>query len=174
MKYTIIIGILLLIGANAYTFYNQRKFSKIAYVRSGDVLEKYKAVNDAKERYQKKIEKWQSNLDSLELSHKNLITRATSVSANSKEYIQIQNQLIAQERIMESYADDIENKANEENERLMKPILDKVNDYVSRYAKDNNFQIVFGVTVSGNILYGSEAIDITGSVIEGLNSEYLK
>jgi outer membrane protein len=54
----------------------------------------------------------------------------------------------------------------------MQEVLNQVNSYVKEYAKKHNYDIVYGTTMDGNILYGKEQYDITDDVLEYLNKQY--
>ena len=63
-------------------------------------------------------------------------------------------------------------KANDEHRKLTAGIVNQFNTYVEKYAKDEGYDVVLGATLSGNILYAKDAIDITPQLIEGLNDTY--
>ena len=44
--------------------------------------------------------------------------------------------------------------------------------YVKDYGKENGYTYIFGDNDSGGMLYGSESLDITEEIIEGLNKKY--
>ncbi len=163
-----------LIISNIFLWVSQKKYSKTAFVKSQLVLEKYKGMNEVKAIYQKKVDAWKANYDSLEFRYNNSLQEySSSVNKLSKtEKEQLEINLKRQEEVVNKYGKNIEEKAAEENEKLTQGVLNQVNDYIKRYAQQNGYELVLGVTLSGNILYGSEAIDITENIISGLNKEY--
>ena len=55
---------------------------------------------------------------------------------------------------------------------MMEGVLNQVNSFVQDYGRKKGYDVIFGTTLSGNILYGKEVIDITNEVVEGLNQTY--
>lgn len=155
-----------------FTFVAKDK-GKIAFVRSQTVLEKYHAMDEAKSVYEKKIQDWQEPLETLQKRYDEISSELKDTKEGEGK-----NKLIAEaSRIEYSLGEQqkaLEEKAKTENERLTRGVLDQVNSFIKEYAEKNGYQIVFGVTLSGNILYGNDAIDITSEIIDGLNKAYKK
>ncbi|HMT27640.1 MAG TPA: OmpH family outer membrane protein [Bacteroidia bacterium] len=166
----VIIAVVLSVGGS-YFWYSKQKLSRLAYVRSQVVLDKYKGMEEAKARYQKKIDEWQANYDSLELNYNMMLQDYDNPQfvGNRKE---LEIKLARQQQIVKNYADDLEIKAGQENEKLTQGVLNQINEYIKQYAISKEYDLVLGVTLSGNILYGSEAMDITDEIVQGINLEY--
>ena len=60
----------------------------------------------------------------------------------------------------------------EEEEKLLKGVLNQVNAFVEEYAAEEGFDLVLGTTLSGSILYGTTGIDITEQVLQAMNQQY--
>ena len=165
--------LIIVLGCVVFLWIQQKRVNRIAFIRSAVVLDKYKAMDEAKDLYQKKVEQWKVNYDSLEFNYNKSLQKFNASSGLSKkEMDNYSENLKRQEDIAEKYAKTIEEKANQENEKLTQGVLNQVNDFVKSYAKQNGYDIVLGVTLSGNILYGSDAMDITDKIIDGLNKEF--
>jgi outer membrane protein len=161
-------------AAILFFYFEYQKKNSVAYVKSQIVLEKYKGMEEARVVFENKVGKWKSNIDSLEFIYNNSLQKysAESSKIESSKKAEVENQIKKQAVIAEQYAKSMEAKAQEENEKLTQGVLNQVNDFIKKYAEKNGYDIVLGVTLSGNILYGSDAIDITDEVLEGLNTEY--
>jgi len=60
----------------------------------------------------------------------------------------------------------------EEEKNLSKKLNDQIFDYMQEYAPAHGFKYVLGYTRGGGILYAADSLDITESVLEGLNEKY--
>ena len=69
------------------------------------------------------------------------------------------------------YKEASKNKVVEEEQKITGEALVKVNSIINDYGKANNYTIVFG-TVTGNIVYANQTINITDQVLEVLNKQY--
>lgn len=175
-KLLFVLLILLLAVSSILQWMEIKKKAKVAFVRSQLVLEKYKGMEQASAIYQKKLDAWKSNFDSLEFKYNSSLqdynSKISSGTLNKSEAAKIENNLKQQEEVVNSYGKSLEDKSTKENEKLTQGVLNQVNEYIKRYAEKSDFDIVLGVTLSGNILYGSDAIDITEEIIAGLNTEF--
>jgi outer membrane protein len=53
-------------------------------------------------------------------------------------------------------------------------LLSDVNAYIKRFGETNKYELIFGATESGNVVYAAPANDLTQEIIEGLNQQYDK
>jgi len=54
-------------------------------------------------------------------------------------------------------------------------VYTQVTEFINKYGKEHNYQLFLGANlVSGDILYGSENLDITKDVVKILNHQYRK
>jgi outer membrane protein len=115
------------------------------YIGRLDTLELLynQAVNTYTERQDKFSKSEKQNLESL-------------ISKSQEDYAEYQQ--VAQ------------NKIDEYTEKITQGVLNQVNDAVKVYAEKNNFDIVIGSNLTGNILYAKEQTDITTDIIDLLNS----
>ena len=157
-----------------FVFYNNKNNSNVAFVRSQIVLEKYIGMREAKQVYQKKVDVWQSNIDSLEFNYNRSVQNYNRKLEELSESEQARlEESLRNERIqLDRYSKAIEQKATDENEKMLQGVLNQVNAYIKRYGEENDYDIILGVTLSGNILYGVDKKDITEEIITGLNKEY--
>ena len=58
---------------------------------------------------------------------------------------------------------------------FQKEFVDRISEYLERYAKENGLDLVFNYERGGmTLLYSVDAFDVTSEVIAGLNAEYQK
>ncbi len=158
----LVISLVALSGISIYNLLEIKKQPQIAYVRTKNVLEKYVGMQEAQELYHMKMEKWNSDFDSISNSIHTEETKTESAIPNETKA-----------GIVDRYQRSIQRKAEEENLRLTQGVLNKVNQFIESYAKEHSLEVIFGVTESGSILYGGNNMDITEEIIDGLNKQYL-
>ncbi len=165
------VGFLALAG---YVVYLQRTIPKIGYVKTGVLVEKYKGMADASKELEKKMEKWQANVDTLEMNYQKSVDGYNGKYArlSAKERTELKFMIDRQERTISEYVQNIERQASEENVKLTKGVLAQLNTYIKKYAEQEKFDMIYGLTTEGNILYGKEALDVTDKILTGANNEY--
>ena len=60
----------------------------------------------------------------------------------------------------------------EEEKNMSKKLNDQIFEYMQEYAPAHGYKYVLGYTRGGGILYAADSLDITASVLEGLNEKY--
>jgi outer membrane protein len=176
MKFKIMVMLLIAVslGLITWLFIEIKRTPRVAFVKTQVVLERYGGMQDAKVIYQNKVDRWQAAYDSLELGYNKFLQDYNSMSAGlqGKQKQQLEDNMKNQGTVLQKYSKSIEEKAASENEKLTQGVLNQVNSYIKSYAEKHGYDIVLGLTLSGNILYGSDATDITEEIIKGLNEEY--
>lgn len=59
------------------------------------------------------------------------------------------------------------------NQVLVQGVLNQINDYIKKYAEENNYTLILGTTNDGNLLFGNKGIDVTEDILTELNNEYV-
>lgn len=94
-----------------------------------------------------------------------LVTRAEAeqlqqqLGTEEQELMQLQNQ----------YAADLQEQGMVRNRQMM----DMIERYVTTLSKEMGYAYVYSYQFGGNLIYGSEAYDITSQVVAGLNEKYI-
>lgn len=175
-----LLSIISLIGF-VYLFmkdYNkQGKENKIAFVQTKILMQKYEGVKDAQLEYDKRrkeevgslhaiIEKYQKSAKTFEEEKSKL---PSSVVQNRLQELKLMESEIA--------------KKQEENKKIYEDIYAEtvakvylqITDFIVKYGKEHKFDYVLGANiVAGDILYGSEKLDITDDILNELNNSYKK
>ncbi|MEO1053053.1 MAG: OmpH family outer membrane protein [Bacteroidota bacterium] len=173
MKWYYVLGIVVVLIIGTGSIYSFQK-SKIAYVRSHDLIYAYDGTKEAMTAFNDKKSQWQANVDTLRTSFQR------AVDMYNKEYPKLSLQekqlretgLQRQQQQWESYALAIEQKIEEEDDKMMQAILNQVNSSIKAYGEQNGYDVILGTTTSGSVLYGRESMDITDELIKVLNRQY--
>lgn len=140
---------------------------QIGFVRSDDLIHGYEGWKEGFEKYQAKTKLWQGNIDSLKADFQRSYYSSQGEAAGKNNGL-----LQAQEENIFQYSKTVEQLMNDEEKRLLEGVLNQINSFVVDYGKKEGFDIIFGTTESGSIMYGREGIDLTEKVLEGLNRKY--
>jgi outer membrane protein len=147
---------------------------RIVYVRSQDLIEKYQGTIEARTEFEGKKNSLVANVDSLKMdferARNQYINTAARLSGNQrmeqeKALTQQQNQLI-------QYSNAIDQKVQEEDNKMMQEVLNQINSFVEQYAIRENYSVIMGTTLSGSLLYGEKSLDITDPLLVELNNHY--
>lgn len=162
------------LGMHAISFTWGVSSNKIAFIRSADLIYKYHGMIEAQNAYRQKMEGMNANMDTLQkdfqLAVSNYNTTAAGLSQQERE---VQKELLGTQRNnLLQFKNAMDARAKEEDEKITQAVLNQVNGFVEEYGKKQGYDIILGTTLSGNLLYGREAIDITEEVLQALNENY--
>jgi outer membrane protein len=153
-----------------------KSFTKphIAYIRSKDLVYGYFAMKDAHQNFENKSKMWKMNLDTLQKDYSGALEQFKAVQASlpAAEKEKEAKVLMKQEQDMVAYSQAVNKKAQQEDEKITQGVLNQVNSFVEDYGKSKGYEVILGTTLSGSVLYGDKAIDITDEVLEALNRNY--
>lgn len=167
--------LVVLIGINiCIQLWNIGNHKKVAFVRSHDLIYNYNGMKEAQHVFNKQKERWQANLDTLELTFKISLNQFQKdvASMTESEKRQRERLLAVQQNNISQYQSQIQEKAETQEAELMDGVLSQVNTFIQNYAEKHGYDIVFGTTLSGSVLYGKDALDITKNIEEALNQHY--
>lgn len=171
---TILLVFLLIVLNLGFTTYCLTRDKKIAFVKSQELVYGYKGMKEAQSKYQQQIQEWQANLETLKNDYQKMsdefkqkVKQITEEEKTSRE----QTLKLQEDKIIQ-YSQVINSRIKEEEEKILQGVLNQINSFVENYGKENNYDIIFGTTLSGSILYGDKAIDITDELLHTLNKNY--
>ena len=71
-----------------------------------------------------------------------------------------------------SYRNNLMQELSTDESKLLNNVYEQVQGFMKDYAKENGIDIILNYTRGGAVWYATDAIDVTKSVIEGLNKKY--
>ncbi|MEM1323736.1 MAG: OmpH family outer membrane protein [Bacteroidota bacterium] len=148
--------------------------SKIAYVRTDEILSKYQGMIEARSTFQVKADDWQSKVDTLRAEFEASVKdfEAVKVSLNNKNRKEREQSLQTKQDQLYRYSQAVSQKAEEEDRKLTEGVLSQINAFLEVYGKKHGYSVIFGANGAGNIVYGNEAKDLTNEVLIELNRSY--
>jgi outer membrane protein len=169
-----IAALLLAVLGCGLSFWSKFSASKIAYVKTAVIIEKYEGMREAKSAYEKKVKNWESNIDTL----KNDFIRNVSSFDRDSPKLSIEQRenrqmaLTEKEKNVINYQQAIEEKARAEQEKMLQSVIGQINSFIEKFGKEKGYKIILGTTSEGSVLYGDISVDITEEVLEELNKEF--
>jgi Skp family chaperone for outer membrane proteins len=163
-----------LLIAVIWLVYKSTKAPKIAYVKSADLIYSYDGMKEAQQKQQAKTSGLKSGLDTLQLDFQKAVAQynVEFPKLSKEDRRGRENILAAQQENLRTYAQNIQQEIQKEDEQLTQGVLNQVNSFVEDYAKKKGYTMVLGTTTSGNILYAEGYMDITKEVLEAINAGY--
>ncbi|HMQ77201.1 MAG TPA: OmpH family outer membrane protein [Flavobacteriales bacterium] len=163
-------GLLLLVANLALTLGTVLTRPRIAFVRSQELVYGYMGMKDAMSAFQERERSVQANIDTMtrDLERQLTVLRhpgASPTAVDLKAVKQQQQELV-------NYRGQMTDELARQEEVLLAPVLEQVNTFVERYAKEHGYDVVLGTTASGNLLHGDPAMDVTEDVLTALNNSY--
>ena len=101
--------------------------------------------------------------------NKGLLTQSVAESQNQK--------LIQQKNSFQTYAAQKQQEIAEEQQVMMNQIADAINTYIAEFNADKKYSLILatqGDIISVPVVAGAAELDITDTLLEGLNAAYVK
>lgn len=154
--------------------YNYINTPKIGFVRSAELVYGYYGMQDAHNRLKSKTDVWQANVDTLkaDLQRTYTVYREQQDDLSEADIKAMETRLKFQEQNLYKYTNSVEQKKQEEDEKVTQSVLNQINSFAEEYACEHGYDIILGTTQSGNVLFGIDGIDVTEDMLEKLNKAY--
>ena len=165
-----IIALLIAVGS----FFYFKSSNQQVYVDVNKLLEGYKRTKVVRAEFEEKAKTLNANVDSLMTDWQNeLKSYEKERSKMTKKELELKQQLLSnKQQQINNYQQAIQKQIQDEDKKATQTVINDINDYVQEYGKKNGYGIIFGASGSGNIMYASDASDLTEIVLEGLNAEF--
>lgn len=156
------------------------KPNKIGFVDNGTIINDYDEKKEVEARFQEKEDAFRKRADSISLAFQTEAqktqTEAQSIARSNRQKAeqlmtglqqkqqQLQQQMqIEQQQITKEFQDEIDS------------VISNVKDYVKDYGKTNGYTYILGTSdAAATVMYGSDANDLTKTILDALNTEYKK
>ncbi|WPR76998.1 OmpH family outer membrane protein [Algoriphagus sp. NG3] len=146
----------------------------IAFVYTDSVINKYDYFKTRSEELTEKGKKFEGDLQSRARGFEQEIQNFQQTGGNmtQNQARAKQEELAKKEQNLMTYRDNLMQELSSDESALYSEVYDRVQKYLKKYAEDNNLSVILSYTRGGAVWYGNDALDLTSSVIEGLNKEY--
>lgn len=173
-KNVTILVLAVFIGVNLVLNIFNMKDKKIGYVNSHQLIYEFDGMKEMQLKFQAISQEWQANLDTLKLEYQKSLVSYQQIAEQltEQERTERENLLRVQQNNVLQYAENIKQQSKDQEQKMLKAVLDQVNSLVEDYGSRKKYDLIFGTTESGNLLYGDVAVDITQEVIDEINENY--
>jgi outer membrane protein len=169
MKRILLIVVISIIAAAAcISVYHFAFTSKLGFIQTGIVLQEYKGMKDVENQYTSELSTVQSNVDTLRSRYERMLRNIEEENPDEQEKRAIQQAHSEWQRYSEKASRQMEQRRLEMN----KEVFEDLNRITQSYGENHGYDIIFGSTSSGSIMYGKEAIDLTEEIIRIMNEQY--
>ncbi|MEP5341897.1 MAG: OmpH family outer membrane protein [Algibacter sp.] len=165
---------LIALAVSVFSIFKLQSSSEQVYVDVNKLLDGYKRTKIVRAAFDEKAKTLNANVDSLMTDwQKEIKTYEKERSKMSKKELELKQELLSnKQQQINNYQQAIQKQIQEEDKKSTQTVINDINDYVKEYGKKNNHKIIFGASGSGNIMYASDASDLTEDVLTGLNAEF--
>lgn len=146
----------------------------VAFVYTDSVINKYDYFKSKSEELTEKGKKFEGDLQGRASGFQQEVQNFQQTGGNMTVNQQRakQEDLAKKEQNLMTYRDNLMQELSADEAALYSEVYDRVQSYLKTYAENNDLSIVLSYTRGGAVWYGNDALDITESVIEGLNKAY--
>ncbi|MDR6299802.1 OmpH family outer membrane protein [Mesonia maritima] len=155
------------------TFLASCNNNKMAYVDNTVLIKEYKNMKSTEERFKKKSEALQNELDSIARDFQQEVDnyKMASEEMTEKERQKKETQLMQRQQQLQRQQQAKSQRLREESDQVIDSLIDEVRDFVSNYGEEHNYTFILGSNESANIMYAEKGKDITQDVLKELNAE---
>jgi outer membrane protein len=148
--------------------------TQLVYVDVNKLLEGYNRTKVVRAEFESKAKVLNANVDSLMTDwQKELKLYEKERSAMTAKELELKQQLLSnKQQQINNYQQAIQKQIQEEDQKATQTVINDINDYVKEFGKRNGYDIIFGASGSGNIMYADKGADLTEQVLEGLNNDF--
>lgn len=147
---------------------------KVAFVYTDSVINKFDFFKKKSAEITEKGKKFEGDLQSrakgFEQEVANFQQTASTMTMNQARAKE--EELVKKEQNLMTYRNNLMQELSTDESALYSEVYDQVQKFMKDYAKTNKLDVVLSYTRGGAVWYASDAIDVTASVIEGLNKQY--
>ncbi|TXD83466.1 OmpH family outer membrane protein [Subsaximicrobium wynnwilliamsii] len=172
-KISLTLALLALITSISSFFYFNSHSNQV-YVDVNKLLEGYKRTKVVRADFDATAKTLNANVDSLMTNWQTeLKLYEKERSKMSDKELELKQELLGnKQQQINNYQQAIQKQIDESDKKSTQTVINDINDYVKEYGKRNDYDIIFGASGSGSIMYASEKADLTEKVLEGLNTEF--
>ena len=149
-------------------------YYRIVYINADSVLANYDYFEDAQAQLEEKGKKleaeYQNRAQGLQNEVNNYQRTVSNLTIGQAKAIE--EDLVKKQQNLRLYQESLTQQLLKEENEVNKELYDQVTAYLKEYSKQNNVDLVVKYNQGSDILFASDSLDITQTVIEGLNLAY--
>ena len=151
----------------------------IVYIQMDSLVNNYDMFNDLKSELEAKAQVIQEDLTkkgrAFESAAKDFETKINKGLLTRAQAEEQQQQLYQRQQTLENLRQQKSMEMAEEQQVMLNKVMDAIQTYVEKYNTEHNYALILTTSGSTNtVIVGNPQLDITNSVLVGLNEEYVK
>lgn len=147
---------------------------KVAYIHTDSVINKFDFFKERSAEIAEKGKRFEGELSSrakgFEQEVANFQRSANTMTINQARAKE--EELVAKERNLVTYRDNLMQELSADESRLYNEVYDMIQQYLQEYAAENDLEMILSYTRGGGVWYANNSLDITDSVVKGINESY--
>lgn len=150
--------------------------TKVAYVDIEVLMKDYEGTKALETKMKAKQELKAKELDSLTAPFQAKVQSyyQAAQSMSPQKRAEAEGALQQEQQFLQAQQQQASQELQKETQDNYEVITKTVDSLVGNYAKTNGYNMVFGTSGKGTVMYGDENLDITKQVLEVLNKDYSK
>lgn len=147
---------------------------KIGFVDNSVLINDYQEKKDIEAKLKGKIEVYEKRRDSLSQAFQ-LDVKAAEVKARTMSQAnlqKLQQEFQQKEQIISQQLQFEQQQIAQESQSKNDSLIKKVRDFVKDYGKANGYSFILGSNEAGSVMYGTEEVDLTQTLLDALNEAY--
>ncbi len=148
----------------------------VVYINLDSLMNGYDLYNELKTELMQEQKKLETNLNSkLKAYQRRAMEFQQKVEkrlVTSSQAEKMQRNLINEQQKLAQLKDQLQMQLMDKEQNMTKQIYDKLHDYLDRYNKEHKHKVILGNTMGNVVLKAEKQLDITSTILKGLNDEY--
>ncbi len=148
----------------------------IVYINIDTLLNNYDYYQDLRMEMEDKQAELEAQLDSKSkryeqnaLDYQNKVNKGL---VTRREAAELEQSLMQEQQDLLQLRDELSMQLAEEEQVRNRRLIHNIMEYLKDYNKDYNYQFIFSNSFGDNMLFASDSLNITYSVLEGINKRY--
>lgn len=150
----------------------------IVYINNDSLLSNYIYFQDMQDEFADKQSELEAELnlrsrqyEASALDYQNKVQKGL---VTRREAAELEQQLLQEQQNLLQFRDNLSMQLAEEEQVSNRRLINNIMEYLVEYNKNYNYQFIFSNSFGDNVLFANEQLDITKSVLEGINEKYEK
>jgi outer membrane protein len=148
----------------------------MVYINTDSLFQNYQMAIDLSEALGEKTKKMDAELSNKQKTFQANVTdfqnKAQKGLETRAKLAEMEQQLSADQQGLLQLNETYRMQIAEEQSVMQRKVLQAVMDYLKEYNRDKGYQFIMGRAFGDNLLYATPGLDITLSVLEGINAKY--
>jgi outer membrane protein len=148
----------------------------IVYINIDSLLSNYVYFRDMQDEFADKQSEMEAELNTrsrqYEASALDFQNKVQKGLVTRREAAELEQQILQEQQSLLQLRDELSLQLAEEEQVRNRRLINKIMEYLVDYNKDYNYQFIFSNSFGDNVLFANDRLDITESVLRGLNKQY--